>query len=99
MRTVLAHTVRWVHLVLLVFNITACLLPYRLAWLIHVWMIPLLILQWKLNKNTCVLTNLENILLGVPAYGEEGEGQFIRSVLAQFCDPLPSNQAIERFTI
>ena len=91
----LALLVRYIHHLLLLFNIFAPAIPSKTAWIVHVLLLPALIVHWRLNRNTCVLTNLENVLLGRPAYGTEGESQFIAQIVEKFVQPAPSKRTIE----
>jgi len=69
---------------------------------IHLIFIPLVILQWKLNKGTCILTNMEHALKGEDSEqsssGEERDaqqGRFIKSILGKCFNPLPSDKNIQ----
>jgi len=94
-RVVLIYFIRALHYLLVGFNLLAWVIPSVLVLKIHLWFIPLMIVQWRLNRNTCVLSNLEQLLLGRPAYGAEGEGQFIKSLLDRCFNNLPSDRVIE----
>ena len=62
------------------------------CWLV---LIPLMVLQWQLNKGTCLLTNLENFLLDEKVERSEQQGQFIKGLLAKFCKEIPSDTWIK----
>ncbi len=98
MTALLVSLLRVIHYFIVGFNLFAWLCPHALVLKVHLWFIPLMILQWKLNRNTCVLTNVEQMLLGKPARSEEEESQFIKSMLAHCMRELPSNEVIERGT-
>ena len=93
-RAAVVPAVRTIHYLVLLFVIFGPLAPWGLALKIHAWSLPLLFLQWKLNRNTCILTNLEHYLLGEPIYGPEGEGAFIKGLVTKFKDPPPSDRVI-----
>ena len=93
MKKSLVLIIRFIHLFSLLFVIFAWLLPYRLATIIHLFFVPLMIVQWKLNQNRCLLTDLENYLDNTSVQQEPGG--FIKSILKKFYDPLPSEQKIK----
>ena len=68
---------------------------FKLIWQIHLVAVPVTILQWQLNGGTCVLTNLEHCLRGGKQDREQQQGQFIKSLLGRFCDPLPADGTIQ----
>ncbi|MCB0331865.1 MAG: DUF2784 family protein [Bdellovibrionales bacterium] len=98
MAKLLVLFIRALHYLIVAFNLFAWLCSDSLVLKIHLWFIPLMILQWKLNRNACVLTNLEQVLLGKPARGQEEESQFIKSMLAHCLRSLPSDEVIEKGT-
>ncbi len=54
--------IRGVHLAVIVFVLSAWALPYPQIRLAHLLFIPLMILHWRTNRDTCVLTELESKL-------------------------------------
>ncbi len=54
--------IRVVHLAVIVFVLSAWALPYLQTRIVHLFFIPLMILHWKTNRDTCVLTELEGKL-------------------------------------
>jgi|GEM_PF-1244624 len=87
--------IRVIHLGILLFIVCAWAFPFKLIWQIHLIAVPVTILQWQLNGGTCVLTNLENCLRGEEQDREKQQGQFIKSLLGRFCNPLPADRTIQ----
>jgi len=94
LRHVFAELVKYLHLALLLFVLFGWLAP-KPALYIHVLTIPLMICQWRFNRGTCLLTNLENWLRKKKVHDEQEQGQFIKSILIRFCNPLPSDRKIK----
>lgn len=61
MTKALAKTVSWLHLFCIVYLVFGFLSP-KSALLFHLIAIPVVILQWRLNKDQCVLTQLQKKL-------------------------------------
>jgi hypothetical protein len=56
-----------------------------------------MILQWRFNQGTCLLTNLENWIDGAgPGQKKEQDGQFIKSLLGIFCREIPADRTIKK---
>jgi hypothetical protein len=74
-----------IHIVILVTVVLGWLVPMR-AWLIaYLIFLPAMFLHWKLNRDACILNNLENWLRSrrwrTPETNRE-EGQWLRTLLA-----------------
>ncbi len=95
MRQLTIRTIRLLHHAIVLFVLFAWALPLPELWAVHIIFIPLMIVQWKLNKDMCLLSNLEHALLGNGFYPQEEEVSFVKSLLARFIDPLPSDRLIE----
>lgn len=95
MRDLLIAALRFLHLLVLLFTLLAWILPFAWAWLVHLFLVPAMIVQWLFNDGTCLLTNLENAILGKKTEKSAQQGQFIKSLLGRCCNPLPSDAAIK----
>ena len=68
---------------ILIFVVLGWAIPDPTARLLHLIFLPVMVLQWWLNKGTCILTNLENKIKGdAGTRHDEQDSQFVRSVLA-----------------
>lgn len=65
--------IRATHYAVLLFIVLGWIFVKKEILVIHMVMIPLVILQWKINNGRCLLTDLEHYL--VPAVPEESEEQ------------------------
>jgi len=74
---VLATCVRLIHHGIILFVVLGWAIPSREVRLIHMIFLPLMFLHWRLNRNTCILTNLEHWLRGSTRPKEQQTG-FIR---------------------
>jgi len=83
------------HLFILLFAVFGWMLSARIELLIHLIFIPAMILQWQFNEGTCWLTNWENKLQNRAEDKRQQQGQFIKTILSQFLDPLPSDRQIK----
>ncbi len=84
-RDVLAWTCFLIHLAILVMVISGWIYPGR-GWLVfYLVFLPLMVLHWKLNRDACLLNNLENWLRHrrwrAPQTNRE-EGAWLRTLLA-----------------
>jgi hypothetical protein len=52
----------WLHIAVLVAIVGGWALPQRQALYVYLGFLPLMVLHWRLNGNSCVLNNLENWL-------------------------------------
>jgi len=95
LREILIQIIKRVHLAVLLFVLLGWTLPWKAALLAHIITIPLVVLQWRFNNGTCLLTNLENFVRGGAPPKSTQQGQFIKSLLKFFCDPLPPDHKIK----
>jgi hypothetical protein len=84
-RDALGQTCFLVHILILMVVALGWLLPAR-AWLIvYLIFLPAMVLHWKLNRDACILNNLENWLRHrrwrAPETNRE-EGAWLRTLLA-----------------
>jgi hypothetical protein len=81
----LAWTCFLVHLAVLVMVISGWMFPGRWWLTFYLVFLPLMVLHWKLNRDACVLNNLENWLRHrrwrAPQTNRE-EGAWLRTLLA-----------------
>src|SRR6476661_6264400 len=65
-----------VHFLPLIYVVTGWLAPWRAALIVYLVFVPGMFLQWRLNKDSCVLNNIESLIrIGRwrnPANREEG---------------------------
>lgn len=64
----LVHTVHWIFLL---FVLTGWLLPWPVAWVVHLLVVPGLIVHWRTNENRCILTELEERFKSDPGLNPE----------------------------
>ncbi|NES76889.1 MULTISPECIES: hypothetical protein [unclassified Okeania] len=83
------------HTSVLIFTLTGWLLPNKLLLIYLVW-IPLMVIQWQLNQETCILTNQENYLLGeTNKQKSEQQGQFVKSLFLNLCGFVPADNFLK----
>jgi hypothetical protein len=77
-KRLLLAVIRTLHFSILLFVMLGWAAPSQSARILHLLLIPILILHWKTNNDTCILTSFEARIRG-----EElpEEGGFIRSLL------------------
>ena len=61
-RDVLGHLCFTLHFVVMLYIIAGWALPWRAALTLYVVFIPAIYVQWQMNKDTCILNNLETWL-------------------------------------
>lgn len=75
-RDALGHAFFWHHLVVMGFIVLGWLAPWRPLLVFYLGFLPLVMLQWQLNRDSCVLNNLESLIRTGrwrnPANPEEG---------------------------
>ena len=74
-----------VHVAILVYVVLGWSLPIRIWLLLYMIFLPAMVLHWKLNRDACILNNLENWLRirrwRAPEANRE-EGAWLRTLLA-----------------
>lgn len=50
------------HFVMMLYILTGWAIPFRPALWFYVFFIPSVVLQWRVNKNTCILNNIETMI-------------------------------------
>lgn len=95
MRRIFIGVIRFLHLAILSFVLLGWLAPWRNILLLHAAFVPLMILHWKTNNNTCCLTSFEHQLRGSDR--KNIEGSFIKSILLVFFASLPPDSIIQRY--
>lgn len=93
MTELFVSTLKVLHLAILLFTLIGWLLPQNLLLVYLVW-IPMMFIQWQFNQGTCILTNIENWLLGEKQQKQEQQGQFIKSLWQQICGQVPSDKVL-----
>ncbi len=84
-RDLLGQCCFWLHVAVLLFILAGWAAPVR--WLLAAYLafLPLVVLHWKLNKDACILNNLENWLRHrrwrAPETNAE-EGAWLRTLIA-----------------
>lgn len=94
-RRITLKLVSILHLLVIVFVLFGWLIGISEVLIIHIVFIPLMIIQWRFNNDTCVLTNVENSLREGQVEKEQQQGKFIKSLLAKVFDPLPADEVIK----
>jgi len=92
----LAFLMRISHTFILTFVVMGCLFPQRSILVTHVIFIPLMVLQWVLNKDRCVLTQWEHRLRNAPASEREEEDGFVKSLGRLCVRDLPSDKTVKQ---
>ena len=91
-KKILLKLVYYVHLVVLLYNLLGWIIPGPIALICFLSSQVITILQWKFNQGTCILTNIENYINGVP-WPERGaqEGDFISGLIKKILkiEPTP----------
>lgn len=84
------------HLTILLFVVLGWLINNSILLIIHLIFLPIMIIQWQLNQGTCILTNLENFFQGAVAEKTEQQGQFIKTILGEYIEPLPTDATLKK---
>lgn len=58
----LGHTCFYLHFAIMIFIVSAWAIPSRGLLLFYLVFLPAVALQWRCNRNTCVLNNIESLL-------------------------------------
>ena len=95
MRAYSIVVLRLLHLFVMLFMVLGWMLPGADFLKIHVATVPLVILQWRFNGGTCLLTNIENIIADKRREKSEQQGEFIKAVLSQCMKDLPSDSQLK----
>ena len=95
---VLLPLVVYVHYAVLVYSLFGWLIPGPVALTVYLSAQVLMVIQWKFNHGTCILTNIENWLKGVP-WSQRGEqqGDFIGGIIRKVLKIDPTDRQIEWF--
>lgn len=84
--TILLSALRLLHYAALAYGMLGWLVPSTAALVVYLIYLPLIVLQWWLNHDTCVLDSLHSRLSTgawrAPAANPD-EGQFIRNLVAR----------------
>jgi hypothetical protein len=75
-----AKSIRLSHLLIMVFIMFGWALPWRIAWWIHVVLVPATRLHWRFNERRCIFTKWENQILQVDAIEDHEEGWFVKEM-------------------
>ena len=84
------------HLAILIFVVFGWLIANPTVLTTHLIFLPIMIVQWQFNQGTCILTNLENYVKGEVAEKTEQQGQFIKTILGKFFNPLPTDATLKK---
>jgi hypothetical protein len=101
----LVHTVHWIFLL---FVLTGWMLPWPMALIAHLLIVPGLILHWRTNENRCILTELEErfkvkdspLESSSPPLRHETaeEGQFLKAAWTKAYGKKPTDEIMSRIT-
>jgi len=61
---VFAYIVTIIHIIIIVYTIFGCFLPINYL-MYHILMLPIIYIQWELNDQRCILTDIESYLLNM----------------------------------
>ena len=61
-RDVLGHFCFTFHFVVMIYIVAGWLIPWRPALVFYALFIPAIYMQWLVNKDTCILNNIEGLL-------------------------------------
>lgn len=85
MQILMAKIVKTLHFLILFFVLLGWLSPWQNVLLVYLVFLPLMVLQWLLNKGSCVLTNLENWILGKTPDRDVQAGAFLHFAFQKIC--------------
>ena len=90
----------YLHMVLVIFVLAGWLVPVSEVLELHMAFVPLLVLTWLLNRNTCPLNNIESWLTkGVWRDAENREeGSFLVVVVEKYLGLHPSQRLMDAVT-
>ena len=61
-RDALSQFCFWLHVAFLIFIVLGWTIPARPVLIVYLVFLPLLVLHWKLNRDACILNNMESWL-------------------------------------
>jgi hypothetical protein len=61
-RDLLGNFCFYLHFAVMLFIVLGWLVPWRPTLILYVAFLPLVVIQWQFNKNSCVLNNLESFI-------------------------------------
>lgn len=61
-RDLLGHACFWLHIAVLVYIVAGWALPWRAVLYFYLGFLPAMAIHWQLNRNSCVLNNVESWL-------------------------------------
>ena len=91
MRHLLAEFLKISHLLIVAFVLFGWASPFFPLLAAHLIFVPLMILQWRLANDECLLTRWENRLRNKPP-----SEQFIRPILIQVFGAAPEKQMLDK---
>ena len=80
MKPIAAKFVRFLHLIVFIFIVVGWALPWWQVWAIHVSLVIITRIHWRLNQRTCICTTWEIQLKGEELVEEHEEGWFVKEV-------------------
>ena len=92
----LIHFLKILHLSVVIFVVFGWASPVHSILIIHLWVVPLMVVQWLFNDGTCILTNVENAISGQKKARSEQQGQFIKKLLSVCFTTLPDDAVIKK---
>ena len=97
---ILSRACHIIHVALVVFVLAGWLIPIRQVVITHLAFVPVLILTWLLNRNTCPLNNLESRLLTGVWRNEENreEGSFLLVLVESYLRLHPTQRTMDAIT-
>jgi len=61
-RDALGHAFFWHHIAVMAFIVLGWLAPWRWLLVFYLVLLPAVALQWQLNRDSCILNNLESLI-------------------------------------
>ena len=96
MRGVVIFFLKILHVAAMLFLILGWLSPVEALLKFHVAFVFVVILQWRFNSGTCLLTNAENYVAGKRSQVKsQQQGQFVKAVLGRFMKSIPSDSQLK----
>ena len=80
MKPIAAKLIRFLHLLVFIFIVIGWALPWWQVWVIHVPLVIITRIHWRLNQRTCICTTWEVQLKGEELVEEHEEGWFVKEV-------------------
>lgn len=100
MRTALVRLLQVAHFVIVLFVVFGWLITNPIVLVVHLVLMPLMILQWRLNGGRCLLTDWEGALLASenPLESKDETEGFVKRMIQLICRYSPTENQVEILT-